>query len=230
MNPMPSEAYFSKVGGIAAILGAALLVIATSLHPADAHPLDAPAAFAEYAADRFWAATHLGALLGVVLITGGLIALSWRLREGRAGVWATLGAVGAVASLSVAGALQAVDGIALKVTVDRWVQVATEAQSPLFETAFAVRQVEVGLASIFSLFSGLTAALYAGALWTGKEAPGWLGWLGMVGGAATMAAAVILAHTGFSDVFMAVSMPSAVLLLLWTALVGVFLLRTPSRQ
>jgi len=48
---MPSEEHFSKVGGIGAILGVVVLLVATMLHPLGAHPGDAPAAFAEYAMD-----------------------------------------------------------------------------------------------------------------------------------------------------------------------------------
>jgi hypothetical protein len=117
---MPSEEYFSKAGGVAAISGAVLLLLASLLHPMGADPSDAPAAFAEYAADRFWVASHLGQLFGVVFIAGGLLSLSWRLRSGRAGVWALLGAVATTASVALTGALQAVDGIALKLMVDRW--------------------------------------------------------------------------------------------------------------
>jgi len=226
---MPSEEYFYKVGGVAAFLGVATLLIATLQHPLGADPGDAPAAFAEYAADRFWVASHLGQLFGVVLIGGGFVSLSWRLRRGRAGVWAILGAVGVLACLSLAGVLQAVDGIALKVMVDRWSTAAPQSQSLIFETAFAVRQVEVGLASMLSVFLGLTAVLYGGALLSSGEGSNRLGWLGMVTGAATMTSAVIQAHTGFSSAAMAVSMPSSLLLLLWTALVGLFLLRSRSR-
>ena len=69
---MPSEQYFCKLGGRAAILGVLVLFTATLLHPLGAHPEDAPAAFTEYAADQYWVAIHLGQLFGVVLITAGL--------------------------------------------------------------------------------------------------------------------------------------------------------------
>jgi hypothetical protein len=222
---MPSSAYFSKVGGLAAILGVVVLFVATFLHPMDAQPSDPRAAFAEYAADQFWVASHLGQLLGVMLISGGLVSLSWRLRAGRADVWASLGAVGAVASLALSGALQAVDGIALKVMVDRWAAAAPDARPLLFEAAFAVRQIEIGLASMVNVFFGFTALLYGLALFSGG-ASRWLGWLGIIAGAATVTSGILQAHTGFSEVAMAAGMPSNLLLLLWTLLVGAFLLRS----
>jgi hypothetical protein len=226
---MASEEHFSRVGGIGAIVGVAILLIATFAHPMTAAPHDVAAAFAEYAADRFWIVSHLGQLLGVVLITGGLVALAWRLRRGRAGVWAMLGAVGSIVTLASSGALQAVDGIALKIVVDRWADASPEARPLLFEGAFAVRQIEVGLASITILFSGLTAALFAKAFWLTDDAPNWLGWLGMLSGAATVASGIVHAHTGFSEIAMMMSMPAELLLLLWGLLVRVFLFRSSRR-
>jgi hypothetical protein len=223
---MPSDQYFYKVGGIAALLGVPCLAIATFAHPMSASPADAHAAFAEYAADRFWVASHLLQLLGVVLITGGLIALSWRLRRGPAGVWAVLGGVGAVGALTLSGALQAVDGIALNVMVDQWASASPESQALLFESAVAVREIEIGLAGIVILFFGLTAVLYAGAFRLSADAPHWLGWLALLSGIAMLIAGVMYAYTGFSDRAMMVSMPASLLLMLWGIAVGIFLLRS----
>jgi hypothetical protein len=226
MQALPSDESFSRIGGVAAIVGGPLLLVATSLHPRGAHPMDMPAAFAEYAADRMWVATHLGQLAAVVLITAGLVSLSWRLRGGRAGVWAALGAVAALASLSVAGALQAVDGIALKNVVDRWAQAAPDSRALALEAAVAVRQVEIGLASILILFVGLTAALYAAALWSSEEAPSWLGWVGMAVGVNLTVAGVMYAYSGFSNAAMTASMSGSLALIVWTACIGVYLLRS----
>jgi hypothetical protein len=190
-----------------------------------APPANAPEAFAEYAADRFWVVSHLGQLLGVVSITVGLVALSWRLRVGRAGTWALLGAASAIATLALSGALQAVDGVALKIAVDRWSQSAPEARALAFEGAVAVRQIEVGFAAIVTLFAGLTAMAYAAPLRCSVDAPDWLGWLGFAAGAVMIASGVILAHAGFSDFAMTVTMPSSLLFLSWTALSGMFQLR-----
>jgi hypothetical protein len=55
--------------------------------------------------------------------------------------FAVLGAAG----LATAALLQAVDGVALKATVDLW-SGAGEDRSSLFAAALAVRQVEIGLA------------------------------------------------------------------------------------
>jgi hypothetical protein len=46
------------LGAVAAIVGPLLLFVFTLLHPLRADPNDAPAAFAEYAADSFWVWSH----------------------------------------------------------------------------------------------------------------------------------------------------------------------------
>ena len=87
----------SRAGGSATVIGVVLLLAATLLHPMQAEPNDSATAFAEYAADRFWLATHLAQLAGAALITGGLLTLSWKLHAGRGGAWALLAAGAAVA-------------------------------------------------------------------------------------------------------------------------------------
>ena len=225
---MPSDAHLGRVGGISAIVGVAVLFVCTMLHPMDALPGDAPAAFAEYALDRTWVATHLGQLLGVVLIATGLVALSWKLRAGHAGAWALLAGLATVATVSLAGALQAVDGVALKFAVDRWSASAEGTRAGAFEAAYAVRQVEVGLASVTGTFFGLTVLLYGIALMLSHLAPNWLGAFGALSGVATVISSVIQAHAGFSAVAMAASMPSSLFVLLWSICAGIFLLRTAS--
>ena len=174
---MLSEEHLSRVGGTSAIVGPVLLFVATMLHPMDAQPGNASAAFAEYALDRHWVATHLGQLLGVVLVASGFVALSWKLRAGRAGAWALLAGLSAVASVSLAGALQAVDGVALKFMVGRWAE-AESSREVVFEAVFGVRQIEVGLASLLAMFFGLTVLLYGVALLLSPLGPRWLGVFG----------------------------------------------------
>ena len=69
--------YCSRLGAGAALLGALLLTLGTLLHPMQAAPWDAAAAFAEYAADHHWLASHLIQLLGVLLGVLALLALTW---------------------------------------------------------------------------------------------------------------------------------------------------------
>src|SRR5829696_8566270 len=83
---------------------------------------------------------------------------------------------------AIAAALQAVDGVALKVMVDRWAQASGEARARAFEGAVAVRQIEVGVASLLSVAFGLTVSTFGVSMRLGRQFPQWLAWLGLAGG------------------------------------------------
>lgn len=79
--------------------------------------------------------------------------------------------------------------------------VVAAARERAFEAAFAVRQVEVGVASL--------------------PRSGWA--IGLLGGLATVAAGVAQAYTGFSALAMLVSMPAGCVVMAWAMIVGVLL-------
>jgi hypothetical protein len=218
----------STFAPIAAITGALFLLAGTYLHPMNADPNVPLAAFAEYAADHKWVATHLMQLSGIALMVAALALLSRRLAGGPADAEVTLGTVGAVASLAVAAALQAVDGVALKAMVDSWAAAQGREKEVLFQATFAVRQIEVGLASMTSLFFGLTVLVYGLALLRDSRLPKWLGFLAIAGGAPTAIAGIMIAYSGFSESEMAISMPSSSLLLVWMIALGVWMWKKPA--
>jgi len=209
-----------------AIAGSLLLLVGTYLHPMGADPNDAHAAFAEYAADRLWVASHLLQLVGVAGMVAAVLLLFQR-GEATSG-WARIASGSAIAGLAVAAALQAVDGVALKVMVDTWAAAPASQQDAAFRAAFAVRQVEAGLASMVSLLLGFTSAASGVALMIERRYPRWLGALGVLGGVPTMAAGVAIAYTGFSGLAMAINMPANSLLLIWMLLLGGYMWRRSS--
>ena len=100
-----------------------------------------------------------------------------------------------------------------------------------FHAALAVRQIEVGFASMLCLLFGLTACLYGVALFSIATYPRWMSGLAVIGGTLTMVAGVVIAYTGFSDITMAVNMPANFLLLVWMCGIGVVMWkREPSEQ
>ena len=133
-----------------------LLLAGTWLHPMPADPNKAVQAFAAYADDRLWVASHLAQLVGIALALAALVILAWQLETGGAAVWARLASAGAIATLTLAAALQAVDAIALRAMVENWAAAAEAQKESAFQSAFAVRQVEIGLASVLSLVLGAT--------------------------------------------------------------------------
>jgi len=204
-----------RLGGAFALAGAALLLASTLLHPATADPSDAVAAFAEYAASDLWVATHLAQFIGFALLGAALVALTDSAAAGYPAALARAGAAGAAAMVAVAAALQAVDGVALKVAVDRWAVSVGEARALAFEAAFAIRQVEVGLAALLGLVSALTLIAVSLAVLGARRYPRWFGLLGIAGALGALAAGYAYAVSGFAPGAMAMSMVSSVLLLVW---------------
>lgn len=218
----------ARIGAVTAVLGDIVLFVSTLLHPLGADPNDPPAAFAEYAADSLWVWTHLGQFLGFALLAVAMIALATTLEHGRPAAWGRIGLAGTAAIVATAAALQAVDGVALKVMVDRWAAAPVDARSVVFEAAFAVRQIEIGLASLLSLVSGLTVTIFGVALLVSTRYSRWLGGVGLAGGLATAAAGIVQAWAGFSGLAMTLSMISSAVLLCWALLAGVLMWRLPA--
>jgi len=202
-----------------------LLLVGTYLHPQEADPNDAVAAFTEYAADHLWVASHLTQLGGVALMVAALLLLTEQLQPESGTGWARVAAGGAVTSLAAAAALQAVDGVALKRTVDTWAAAPAAQKEVAFQAAFAVRQVEIGLAGVLSVVLGVTVTLYGGALLVGRSYPRWTGGLAILGGVPTAAGGIVIAYTGFSGLAMAINMPASSILLVWMAALGVCMWR-----
>ncbi len=215
----------SKTGAASAFAGAALLLVGTLLHPSHAHPNDTVAAFTEYAADQAWVASHLTQLLGVVLLFTALSLFGRRFTTEIGATFVHIGSVFASASIAMAAALQAVDGIALKAMVNAWAIAPAADKATAFASAVAVRQIEIGLASMFALLSGITVLLFALAILSDRRLARWLGWLGAAAGAATVSGGALMACTGFSDSAMLINMPANVMLLCWALALGVWMWR-----
>src|SRR2546427_1895566 len=225
---MSTQQHLARGGAVAATGGALTLFIATLLHPMTADPNDPPAAFAEYAADCLWVASHRGQFLGIAALGVALVTLAATMEAGTPSAWARIGVVGTAASVATAAALQAVDGVALKVMVNRWMQASGEARARAFEGAFAVRQVEVGLASLLSVLFGLTVSAFGISMLLSRRFPTWLGWLGLLRGRGALAARIAAAYTGLPPPAIMLSMPAGCVLLLWAIVVGAFLWRLGS--
>lgn len=207
-----------KLGAGCAFFGGVLLGIGTSMHPSHADPNNAALAFAEYAADQNWATGHLLQFAGAALLLAFMLVLSRQLRAGSGMRQVATG--GAIASLAVAAALQAVDGIALKATVDAWAA-APAAEKPIaFSAAFAVRQIEIGLAGLLSILFGATCALFGLLLHGDGRYPRWIGGAAFAGGAGFAAGGVAIARGGFSPLAMNFHLPASLLVLAWIVAVA----------
>ncbi len=222
---MNTNQALTRIGAISALIGAMLLLVGTFLHPIHADPNIPADAFAEYAANEIWLLSHLMQFFGVFALGLGFAAFSSTFEAGYASAWARLGLLGTISLVAISAALQAVDGVALKFMVDHWALTTGEAQKTAFEAAFAVRQIEIGLASLFSITSGLTGSLFGMALLFSKRYPKWLGWLGFLNGVGMIVSGVIQGTTGFSGTAMDWSMITSIVLLMWVFIVSIFMWR-----
>lgn len=217
-----SNSSSSRFGAIAALVGVLLLLTGTFLHPSSADPNDAIAAFTEYAGDRLWVFSHLMQLLGCLSIAASLVLFSQTLMAGTAAAWARLGMAGAIASMAMFSALQAVDGMALKVMVDRWSAAAEPEKAMVFQVTFGVRQIEIGLASISSLLFGLTMLIYGIAILGDRQFPRWLGAIAILAGTLNSMGGIVYAYSGFSNLGMLLTMPGSILFMVWLIVLGIW--------
>ena len=210
----------SRLGPLLAFVGVVLLLTGTVLHPMQADPVMAEAAFAEYAADRHWVASHLLQLAGTWATIASLLLSAQRLEAEVAAPLARLGSAFGIAGIAAAAALQAVDGVALKAMVDRWAAAPEPEMAALFAATYAVRQTEVGLAAATCLLLGLMAAILGLAFVIDGRVPRWAGILGIAGGVSTAASGVVIAYAGFSRLSVAVNMPAVLVLMAFTVALG----------
>lgn len=214
-----------KFAAVSAIAGAIILMLSTVLHPFEADPGDAAAAFAEYADDNLWVATHLSQLLGIALMFMGLVGLSDSLSNQRTAWLAKLGVFFGVAALATTAVLQAVDGVALKVMTDAWTNAPADQEQITFQAAMSVRQIEIGVASLVALLFGTVFVLFGCAITQSEAYPTWLGWLGIIGGLGTIAGGLTTAVSGFSTTAMTIAAPFDLILVIWMAVIGILMWR-----
>jgi hypothetical protein len=142
--------------------GQLLYIVVTLLHTGgeanDHHDV-----FAEYADSGSWTVVHLGQFASMAILVAGLIALFSAL-HGPARATARLGAAAATATLALYGALQAVDGVALKQAVMAWASAPEADKAARFAAAEAVRWLEWGLRSYQDIALGLALLLFAAAV------------------------------------------------------------------
>src|SRR5262249_3228305 len=96
------------------------------------------------------------------------------------------------------------------------------------EAAFAVRQIETGLASLLSVLFGLTISVFAISMLSSQRFPLWLGGLGLLGALGTVAAGFAQSYKGFSELSMGLSMPAGMVLRVWAIFAGMFMWRLAS--
>jgi hypothetical protein len=70
-SPPQLERPLLRIGSIAFIAGAIIVVVSTLLHPSSEDPANHLLVFAEYASDDSWIAVHIGQFAGVIMVFAG---------------------------------------------------------------------------------------------------------------------------------------------------------------
>jgi hypothetical protein len=181
---MSSERIFPRTGAICLVGGGIAVFVFRAAH-GDLPAADPAAALAFIAASPFYAAIHLGALLGVVVWAGGLVALANALPERIAGVLGLLGQASALIGAAVYVADFSIDGYAGRALAVRWTTASPAGRADIEQAAGTVFTVLGGtsLTSIAILW-GL-APLLIGLAVARVGYPSWLTWSGVIVGAVT---------------------------------------------
>jgi hypothetical protein len=211
-----------RIGAVSAILGVITLFVADTFHGGH-DPADLEATLPEYAANANWEVVHIGQFLGYALVLISLVALYRSITEGRGVALARLGYVTVVLATAVYAVNQAVDGVAVKFVADEWVSAPAAEQANAFRVAQAVRHIEIGLSSFAQLILGAAFFLYGLAIALSDVYPKWLGWAAVVVGIGWVVLGLLVAHNGFTQVDLTISV--GVLLALWVLVLAVFLWR-----
>ena len=222
-----------RMGSVAFIAGVVIAIVSTYIHSDSEDLMDNPVVFAVYAEDELWIASHIGQFAGGMLIfAGGFVALHRLLVKSESDIASALAWFGLVAAILVASTftiLQAVDGIALKVAVDTWYAIPTSADSEekaiAFRVAEGIRWTEWGVQAYYRMLQGAVALIFGVAIAKSALLGRWIGAVGIVAGAVTIAAGVVVAYVGFSSVRDPVVNASNFTLYPWIVILGIFMWR-----
>ena len=144
------------------VAGVVLFILVTVLfHPGSAP--DNAGTFRGYAISTYWSLIHAIQFAGNGIIVFGLFALfsALNVKSGLVGILNRFAAYSAVASLAFFAAVYAVDGIALRQTIDAWLSAPPSVQSAYFAVAQGIRVLEWGVRSYSDYLTGLSLVLFA---------------------------------------------------------------------
>jgi hypothetical protein len=217
---------FFRLGAVAAIVGSLLAGVGNVLHPGT--PVANGLGVARViSGSTIWTPVHLLIIAGLILMLGGLVAISQSIQGGLAGALARFGQAAAIAGMTVGMVLVMVDGVAAKQLADAWGVAPPEERAAALRVLLAEETVNFALAALFNiLLAGVTYVLLGLAVAYGRAYPRWLGWVAVAGAVGSLAAGTLEALAGQSTAITKVStIITPTVLTLWTAVIGVLLYR-----
>jgi hypothetical protein len=208
------------------LLGGQLLYIAVTVLHTGGEANDHHDVFAEYASSGSWTVVHLGQFAGMALLVAGLLALFSAL-DGPARVAARFGAAAATATLALYGALQAVDGVALKQAVAAWADAPDAETATRFTAAEAIRWLEWGLRSYHNVTLGLALLLLAAAVARTGRIPRSIAFLMTLAALSYLVQGWVVGSDGFSHTESLAITAAFVLDVVWMTWLVLVAYRTP---
>ena len=221
-----------RMGSVAFLAGIVIFMVSTiGFHTGTMDPMDNLAVFAAYAQSDPWIAAHIGQFAGIMLIyAGGFIALHRLLVHTESGVASALAWFGLALAIITASAytiLQAVDGIAQKISTSTWYAIPpenSEEKEITFRVAEGIRWIEIGINSYNRILQGVVAIIFGVAIVKSALLSRWIGAIGIFAGAATVIAGVGVAFVGFAPLPI-VGDVSTLISFAWIAILGIFMWR-----
>jgi hypothetical protein len=162
MNGSTVDSRSLRLSATLLLAGQVLYVVITLFHTGgDAN--NHPAIFAAYAASTIWTAVHVAQFACMAIMLAGLLALfsAVDVQSGSMRLAPRLGAAATTATLALYAVVLAVDGVALKQTVNAWVNATDAEKAARFATAEAMRWLEWGARSYENFTMGLAVIIAA---------------------------------------------------------------------
>src|SRR5436190_16083031 len=210
------------LAGLLLIGGEVAGAIVGSFHAGGAKANNHAAVFRQYAESDSWTVVHTLQFVSALLVVAGVVVLARALaRVERGRTPAVLIAVAAAVSAAAGGLVLAVHGVALKQTVDAWVNVAPAEKAFAFHDAEAIRWLEWGANSFLATAEGLTYMLLGWAIVRTALVPKWIGWLIAVAGLGYIAVAFSVGQDGFTDTTSALGVTAGVLFVIASIAIAV---------
>ena len=180
------------------MLGLVLGIVFGAFHGGGGEPNNLQSTLPHYAANNYWELVHLGQFVADILLLVGFIALYRSITEGVSATLARLGIIVAVVAEGIYGVNQAVDGVAIKFVAQQWMSAPLPEKADALRVAEAVRHIEIGTSSLWTLTSGIVLLLFGLAIALGRAYPRPLGWAAIGLGAIEVGYSLDLARNGFA--------------------------------
>jgi hypothetical protein len=192
---LPDRVLF-RLGAVSSVLALVLGAVAMGFH-GGTHPEDLPSVLPQYAANTHWELVHLVQFGADVLMLIAFLALYRSIVKGVGFTFARIGMAVALVAEAIYGANQAVDGVAIKFVAQEWVNASAIEKTQAFWVAAAVRHIEIGLSSVWTLTGGISLLFFGIAITSSRDYPKLLGWPGIMLAVLQMAYSFNLARNGF---------------------------------